>query len=131
MNPDLLNSWKEIASYLGRGVRTVQRWETELALPVHRPHHRSRSIVIASRSELNNWLRVKGGLSERVVKIPDNIALLRAQRQETQSRREQLRQTVNDTRRLIASLSAIAKKKSASEIHEGLSLESNHRAKCA
>jgi len=26
---ELLNSWKEIAAYLNRGVRTVQRWETE------------------------------------------------------------------------------------------------------
>ena len=24
---DRLDSWKEIAAYLGRGVRTVQRWE--------------------------------------------------------------------------------------------------------
>jgi hypothetical protein len=31
-----LDSWKEIASYLGRGVRTVQRWECEEGLPVHR-----------------------------------------------------------------------------------------------
>lgn len=31
-----LNSWKEIATFLGRGVRTVQRWERELQLPVHR-----------------------------------------------------------------------------------------------
>ena len=23
---DRLNSWKEIAAYLGKGVRTVQRW---------------------------------------------------------------------------------------------------------
>jgi hypothetical protein len=26
----VLNSWKEIAHHLGRGVRTVQRWEQEL-----------------------------------------------------------------------------------------------------
>ena len=24
---EILNSWKEIAGYLNRGVRTVQRWE--------------------------------------------------------------------------------------------------------
>lgn len=131
MHPDLLNSWKEIAAYLGRGVRTVQRWEIELALPVHRPHQRSRSAVIASRSELNDWLQAKRTPAERAFNISDSIALLRAQRQENLSRREQLRQTVNDTRRLIASLSAIAKKKSESEIHESLPLESNPRAKCA
>jgi len=52
-----LNSWKEIASYLGRGVRTVQRYERELGLPVRRPHGRSRSAVIALSDELDAWLR--------------------------------------------------------------------------
>jgi hypothetical protein len=53
---DILNSWKEIAVYLGRGVRTVQRWEQELALPVRRPRGRSRSAVLAFKRELNQWL---------------------------------------------------------------------------
>ena len=54
---DVLNSWKEIANYLNRGVRTVQRWEAELAMPVRRPRARSRSAVIALRSEIDEWLR--------------------------------------------------------------------------
>ncbi len=53
--PELLNSWKEIASYLGRGVRTVQRWET-LGLPVRRPHGHSRSPVFAFTRDLDAWL---------------------------------------------------------------------------
>ena len=53
---DILNSWKEIAVYLGRGVRTVQRWEQELALPVRRPRGRSRSAVLAFKRELDKWL---------------------------------------------------------------------------
>jgi hypothetical protein len=52
----LLNGWKEIADYMNRGVRTVQRWERELALPVRRPHGRSRSAVLALASELDDWL---------------------------------------------------------------------------
>jgi CheY-like chemotaxis protein/predicted DNA-binding transcriptional regulator AlpA len=52
----LLNSWKEIAQYLGRGVRTVQRWESALQLPVRRPHGKSRSSVIAIKSEIDEWL---------------------------------------------------------------------------
>jgi hypothetical protein len=52
----VLNSWKEIATYLGRGVRTVQRWEAELQLPVHRPRGKNRSAVIAFREELDQWL---------------------------------------------------------------------------
>jgi hypothetical protein len=53
----VLNSWKEIAGYLGRGVRTVQRWERHLGLPVHRPKGKNRSAVLAFPSELDNWLR--------------------------------------------------------------------------
>ena len=56
-NDEVLNSWKEVASYLGRGVRTVQRWEQELGLPVRRPRGKSRSAVIAFKSELDKWLR--------------------------------------------------------------------------
>lgn len=52
----VLNSWKEIAVYLGRGVRTVQRWERESALPVHRPKGKDRSAVLAIREELDQWL---------------------------------------------------------------------------
>ncbi len=38
--PDnLLDSWKKIAAYLDREVRTVQRWEKKEGLPVHRQIH--------------------------------------------------------------------------------------------
>ena len=61
MNPagqnELLNSWKEIAAYLNRGVRTVQRWERELGLPVRRPRAKNRSAVIAMRSDIDAWLK--------------------------------------------------------------------------
>ncbi len=52
----LLNSWKEIAAYLGRGVRTVQRWERDLRLPVRRPKGHERGAVIAFAEELDAWL---------------------------------------------------------------------------
>ncbi len=54
---NVLNSWKEIASYLGRGVRTVQRWEHDLAMPVRRPRAKSRSAVVALPEEIDAWLR--------------------------------------------------------------------------
>jgi hypothetical protein len=57
VNTDVLNSWKEVATYLGRGIRTVQRWERELGLPVRRPRGKSRSPVIAFRPELDHWLQ--------------------------------------------------------------------------
>lgn len=52
----LLTSWKEIASYLGKGVRTVQRWEQLFGLPVRRPNDKSKGIVRATCQELDSWL---------------------------------------------------------------------------
>src|SRR5262245_5751745 len=49
---DRLDSWKEIASYLRRGVRTVTRWEREQGLPVHRS---KTGTVYAYKSELDVW----------------------------------------------------------------------------
>jgi hypothetical protein len=59
-SPAVLNSWKEIASYLGRGVRTVQRWERQLQLPVHRAGSGKRSPVYALVPELKFWLVTAG-----------------------------------------------------------------------
>jgi len=56
----VLQSWKEIASELSRGVRTVQRWERTLQLPVHRLGTSSRSPVYAFRDELHLWLANAG-----------------------------------------------------------------------
>jgi hypothetical protein len=52
----VLTSWKEIASYLGKGVRTVQRWEGQFGLPVRRPNEKVKGVVYASREELDQWL---------------------------------------------------------------------------
>jgi TolB-like protein/tetratricopeptide (TPR) repeat protein len=53
--PQRLNSWKEIASYFDRDVRTVQLWEKKEGLPVHRHEHDARSSVYAVPSELEHW----------------------------------------------------------------------------
>ncbi len=52
---DRLESWKAIASYLNRSVRTVRRWEEREDLPVHRHRHAKGSSVFAYRSELDAW----------------------------------------------------------------------------
>lgn len=64
--PTVLGSWKEIAQFLGKGVRTVQRWEHELELPVHRPSTAKKGVVIAFPQELENWAKhqVNSGNSE-------------------------------------------------------------------
>ena len=50
-----LDSWKEIAAYLGRDVTTVQRWEKREAMPVHRHLHDKRGSVYALPEELDAW----------------------------------------------------------------------------
>ena len=54
---DRLDSWKEIAAYLKRDVRTVQRWEKREEMPVHRHLHDRIGSVYASRADLDAWMR--------------------------------------------------------------------------
>jgi Tol biopolymer transport system component len=56
---DRFDSWKEIAAYLGRSVRTLHRWEKEEGLPVHRHRHRDLGSVFAYKSELDAWSRTR------------------------------------------------------------------------
>ena len=53
---EYFSGWKEIANYLGKGVRTVQRYEGEMGLPIHRPAGKSSAAVMAIQSELDNWV---------------------------------------------------------------------------
>ncbi len=52
---DRLDSWKEIAAYLKRDVRTIRRWEKAEALPIRRHVHGRGASVYAFRSELDAW----------------------------------------------------------------------------
>ena len=51
-----LDGWKEIAAYVGRGVRTAQRWEQELGMPVRRLDTGGAETVYAFKEELDAWL---------------------------------------------------------------------------
>lgn len=58
--PAVLGCWKEIAQYLGKGVRTVQRWEREFGLPVRRPDGSvAKSAVAASTRDIDVWLQAR------------------------------------------------------------------------
>lgn len=57
MSNDRLDSWKAISDYLGRDVRTVQRWEQERRLPIHRVPGGGRTAVFAFTAEIDQWLR--------------------------------------------------------------------------
>jgi len=54
-----LDSWKEIAAYLGRDVTTVQRWEKRESMPVHRHVHAKRGSVYALAPELDAWMKTR------------------------------------------------------------------------
>jgi len=51
-----LESWKEIAAYLKRSVKTCQRLEQERGLPVHRLEDSPKARVFAHREEIDRWL---------------------------------------------------------------------------
>jgi len=116
----VLNSWKEIADYMGRGVRTIQRYERDLRLPVHRPAGKSRSAVIAFADEIDQWMRkgplravTSGSNASRVVvnaaewqRLLANSKLLIKQADALKTRMSELYQLVRETderRRLMLS----------------------------
>lgn len=102
MENGVLNSWKEIAAYTGRGIRTVQRWEVELGFPVRRPRGKHRSAVIAIRQEIDLWMRTSHGIEagrkahvvhvENQMRLLDNTHALQLRTTELLSRSEVLRQ---------------------------------------
>lgn len=57
-----LDSWKEIANYFNRSVRTVQRWEMKEFMPVHRHCHGTGGSVYAYVEEVDAWLAARSVL---------------------------------------------------------------------
>ncbi len=55
MPGDVLDSWKEIARYLSRDIRTIQRWERTKGLPVHRLPGGEKPAVYALKKEVDAW----------------------------------------------------------------------------
>lgn len=57
----VLTSWKDIARYMGKGVRTVQRWEQDFGLPVRRPLGSNKKAVLARPGDLDAWVALRCG----------------------------------------------------------------------
>lgn len=70
-NSDRLDSWKEIATYLRRDLRTVQRWEEREALPIHRHLHGKLGSVYAFREELDAWFASREPEVKPALKVAD------------------------------------------------------------
>src|SRR6476646_3660076 len=72
---DRLDYWQEIAKYLGREVRTVQRWEREKKLPVRRliaAGEDNQPRVFAYKSEIDAWLALQ---SRQRVSLADHSSI--------------------------------------------------------
>ena len=98
----ILTGWKEIATHLRYGTRTVQRWERE-GLPVKRVNHTRRSPVVADAEELDAWIlhRVQlppGASRERT----DNLQRARELRRKSQEMRKELRARMDVLKKTLA-----------------------------
>src|SRR5882724_2580452 len=60
-----LEGWKQIAAYLKRDVRTVQRWERTEQFPVCRQMHRKLGSVLAFKDELDRWMDQRCSLQSK------------------------------------------------------------------
>src|SRR5260370_24059529 len=72
-----LDSWKEIASYLGRDVRTVQRWERTEGLPVSRHLHQAQHTVYAFKSKIDTWMKERRTPGEPTAPLPLSVTTRR------------------------------------------------------
>jgi hypothetical protein len=107
MSRRILNGWKEISNHIERGVRTAQRWEALLGMPVHRPALKDRSAVVAFTDELDGWITrnvlhtpdANGeGRDEALARLQDNMSSLARHTAEleaqTKALQEQLKQSL-------------------------------------
>src|SRR5215469_2086904 len=67
----ILHGWKEIASYIGMGLRTVQRYELELMLPIRRSGELGRSAVMAFSDEIDAWLAMTATRAQSLSQQPE------------------------------------------------------------
>ncbi len=102
-------SWKEIAAYLGKGVRTVQRWEIQFGLPVQRPNAKSKGIVRASREDLDHWISnrwsVRSAGTESKTPMPPNRVPVRSGLKYSRDLQESNRRLLEQ---VVASVSALS-----------------------
>jgi len=86
---------QDIAHYVGKSVRTLQRWERELGFPVRRAKAREKGTVLAIPREINSWVKSQqfpdGGGSDRATLLRSTLLRsLEALRTENRELRRQL-----------------------------------------
>jgi hypothetical protein len=117
-NPKILSGWKEIAEYLGKGVRTVQRYEEDGGLPVRRPSGHANGSVIATTRELDAWiaasplrkdfkLRAQAPSDHLISEFKIGIAKMGSLRREMSQLRTELHESVEALRKTISTVGDI------------------------
>ena len=71
-----LDSWQEIAAYLNRDLRTLQRWEKSANLPIRRLNGPGMRAVFAYTADLDEWLRQQSPSPADVPRDAQPIALV-------------------------------------------------------
>ena len=116
--PAVLSGWKEIANHLGKGIRTLQRYELELALPIRRLGGKPKGSVFATAEELDAWvstslIRAGSQISKQIVAfecgsaasdIQEALRKMRRLREEMRASRASLRSTVQMLSRQVQAL---------------------------
>jgi hypothetical protein len=74
-----LTGWKEIGEYLGKGIRTVQRWERHQGLPVRRTGEGRKATALAIPEELDAWVQNQKLRSGSKVSVDQTIRALRTE----------------------------------------------------
>jgi hypothetical protein len=125
---EIFSGWKDVAGYLGKGVRTAQRYERDLKLPIRRPGGKSKGAVVALKADLDSWL-INIPLLEgfgRPVPAIENRALLRGfTREMMQMRRvrEETRRIREETRRIREQTVQVRKELTAGRDELGATME--------
>ncbi len=112
VRPPVLTCWKDIANYMGKGVRTVQRWEQEFGLPVRRPLGSNKKAVLARPSDLDTWVALRCSARVPVPLTPSGkrqdsvirLAALSAQIQTARQLRDDNRLLLGEVRSALHSL---------------------------
>lgn len=121
--PRLLIGWKEIGNYLRRGVRTVQRYERQLGLPVRRTSGKSWGPVLAVRDEIDAWVRatqLRDGLRYNSTTSETLCAELAALEKGTthMNKRQQTKELTAKLREIVRLLRAYLPAHDASQLSE-------------
>jgi hypothetical protein len=118
--PKFLAGWKDIAGYLGKGVRTVQRYEHGMGLPIRRPAGRSRAAVVATKAELDAWVaaspyRVEFNLQRVSAEYGASNAILSRSVEEMGRLKQQMADLRNELKASVALL-----RESIQTVHKGM-----------